>query len=100
MKLCFGGKVHETSYLLPVKRRLPPTDVINHGFHTNIMKMLKKAFFPLNSSQNVTEVKHLKYQRASKINPKATQNVLGLHHKIETKHLSNEVAHKKFGVGA
>ena len=86
MKLCFGGKVHETSYLLPVKRGLHPTDVINHGFHTNIMKMLKKAFFPLNSSQIVTEVKHLKYQRVSKSEIKA--NVLGINNKVETKHLS------------
>ena len=39
MKLCFGGKVLGTVCLRQAKFVMPPTDVINYGFSSNIMQM-------------------------------------------------------------
>ena len=62
LELCFGGKVPLAGYLRPVKEGMSPIDLMNDEFHSNIMKMLKKQLFPLNSHRD-KEKKYFTYQR-------------------------------------
>ena len=70
MKVCLGGEVPLAGYLRPVREGMSPTDLMNDEIPANIMEMLKKTIFPLNSSLVGTKENHITYQGKSKLKRK------------------------------